>query len=120
MSDSEKPKTFLQECIEKIVSSWQNRRKTVRRRWQVPFIFAEWICEGVSNLLKRWAFLDILGHAGRLTILIAVIFYIKGCPERQRQAVDQRKAKHYQAWQVINAAKGKPGSGGSLAKQLRF
>jgi uncharacterized protein YjbI with pentapeptide repeats len=53
-----------------------------------------------------------LEYAGRLTILVGVILYLKGCPERQRQAEDQRKAKHYQAWQVINLAQGKTGSGG--------
>jgi len=128
MSDSEKPKTFLRECIEKIGSSWQKRRKTIRRSWQVPFVLLEWICEEVSNLLKRWAFLDILGHVGRLTILVGVIFYIKGCPERRMQSenlqmqvenlrqqlANQQKTKHYQAWQVINLAQGKPGSGGRM------
>ena len=30
------------------------------------------------------------------------------------EAENQRKAKNYQAWQVINAAQGKPGSGGRM------
>jgi hypothetical protein len=102
MSDSEKPK------------SWRERRKKIKKKWHVPFIYLEWRCERLSYWLGQWAFLDILGHAGRLTILIAVIFYIKGCTERQRQAEDQRKAKHYQAWQVINAAQGKTGDGGRM------
>jgi len=53
-------------------------------------------------------------YAGRLTVLVAVIFYIVGCPERQRQAENQRKTKHYQAWQVINSAQGKKYSGGRI------
>jgi len=69
------------------MSSWQKRRKTIRRRWQVPFILAEWICEGMSNLLTRWAFLDILGHAGRLTILIAVIFFNERVENMERPAL---------------------------------
>ena len=73
----------------------------------MPFIFSEWLCERVSYLLGRWAFLNILGHAGRLTILVAVIFYFAEFGSR-------RKAKHYQAWQVINAAQGQPGSGGRI------
>ena len=96
MSDSEKPK-----------SSWQERRHSVKHKWSGPFVYFEWKCEQLSGLLEQWAFLDILGHAGRLTILVAVIFYFRGCEDRQ-------KAKHYQAWQVINAAQGKPGSGGRI------
>ena len=103
MSDSEKPK-----------SSWRERRQSIKHKWLVPFIFPEWLCERLSYLLGRWAFLDILGHAGRLTILIAVIFYVGECDERRMQSENQRKAKHYQAWQVINAAQGKPGSGGRI------
>ncbi len=80
----------------------------------MPFIFPEWICERISYLLGRWAFLDILGYAGRLTILIAVIAYFMEADERRMQAENQRKAKHYQAWQVINAAQGKRSSGGRM------
>lgn len=109
MNDTEKPKMFLQECFEKAFNSWRDRRKKIKRRWQIPFIFPEWICEEVLKFLKRWALLDILGLAGRFTVLVAVIFYIVGCHERQRQAENQRKTKQYQAWQVISAAQGKPG-----------
>ncbi len=77
-------------------------------------MYVEWICEQVSYLLGQWAFLDILGHVGRLTILIAVIFYFMEADERRIEAENQRKAKHYQAWQVINAAQGKTGSGGRI------
>jgi len=92
---------------EKPDSSWRERKKTIKHKWLTPFIFAEWLCEWVSYLIGRWAFLRILGHAGRLTILIAVIFYFT-------ESNDRRKAKQYQAWQVINAAQGKPGSGGRI------
>jgi uncharacterized protein YjbI with pentapeptide repeats len=96
MSKAEKPK-----------SSWGERRKTIKYKWLVPFIFPEWICERLSVLLKRWAFLEVLEYAGRLTILIAVIFYFMEADER-------RKARHYQAWQIINAAQGQLGSGGRV------
>lgn len=96
MGQAEKPK-----------SSWAERRKTIKYKWLLPFIFPEWLCEWVSYLLGRWAFLDILGHIGRLTILIAVIFYFMEADER-------RKARHYQAWQIINAAQGQRGSGGRI------
>jgi uncharacterized protein YjbI with pentapeptide repeats len=38
---------------------------------------------------------------------VAVIFYFADGPNR-------RKQKHYQAWQVINTAQGKGGSGGRV------
>lgn len=97
---------------EKSKECWRERRKKIKHKCARPFIFAEWICEQVSYFLGRWAFLDILGHAGRLAILFAVVSYIMGAAERQRQAEDQRKARQYQAWQVINIAQGKPGGGG--------
>jgi len=106
---------------EKKRESWQERRKKIKHKWAVPFILIEWNCERLSGLLRRWALLEILEYAGRLTILVAVIFYIRGCDERRmqaeserQQAVDQRKAKHYQAWQVITAAQGQRSSGGRL------
>jgi uncharacterized protein YjbI with pentapeptide repeats len=40
-------------------------------------------------------------------VLIAVIFYFSEAPDRLQQ-------KHYQAWQVINTAQGKGGSGGRI------
>ncbi|HEX4122381.1 MAG TPA: pentapeptide repeat-containing protein, partial [Verrucomicrobiae bacterium] len=40
-------------------------------------------------------------------ILFAAIFYFAGAPDRLKQ-------KHYQAWQVINTAEGKGGSGGRI------
>jgi len=101
MSYSEKPK------------SWRERRQSIKHKWQAPFIFCvEWPCEWISYWLGEWAFLDILGHIGRLTILIAVITYFMGADERRMQGENQRKAKQYQAWQVINIAQGKPGGGG--------
>jgi len=39
--------------------------------------------------------------------LVAVIFYFA-------ESGDRRKQKHYQAWQVINTAQGKGGSGGRI------
>jgi len=99
MSDSEKPK------------SWREHRKKIKHKGLVPFVFllvkyGEWRCEQLSDILERWAFLKVLGHLGRLAVLIAVVFYFTESGNRQ-------KAKHYQAWQVINSSQGKPGSGGS-------
>src|SRR5579871_6672572 len=57
----------------------------------------------------RWGagLLDVLEHLGTFSVLIAVIFYFADSGNR-------RKQKHYQAWQVINTAQGKGGSGGRI------
>jgi len=92
---------------EKIKESWQERKTKIKKRWHVPFIHVEWKCEQLSDLLGQWAFLEILEHLGRLTIIVAVIFYFM-------ESGSRRKAKHYQAWQVINVAQGKTGNGGRM------
>lgn len=104
MSDSEKPK------------SWQERSQSIKHKWLVPFIFAEWLCEWFSYILGKWALLDICGHVGRFGVLVSIIVgvcvYVMEADERRIQAENQQKAKHHQAWQVINSAYGKPGDGG--------
>jgi len=102
MSDSEKPK------------SWKEHKQSIKHKWLVPFMLPGWLCKQLSYFLGQWAFLHILWHIGRLIIFIAVISYFMGADERRIQAENQRKAKHYQAWQVINTAYGKPGNGGRV------
>jgi hypothetical protein len=57
--------------------------------------------------IKQWAFVEFLEYAGRFSVVVAVVFYIAG-------RGDRAKAKHYEAWQVINAAAGRPGTGGRI------
>jgi len=61
----------------------------------------------MAYLLSGWALLEVLGYLGALSILFGVISYWS-------EAGDRRKQKHYQAWQVINTAQGKGGSGGRI------
>jgi uncharacterized protein YjbI with pentapeptide repeats len=75
--------------------------------WLVPLLAVEWCFGWAAHLLSKWAFLEVLEYAGKLSVLIAVIFYFLEAPDRQMQ-------KHYQAWQVINTAQGKSGSGGRI------
>jgi uncharacterized protein YjbI with pentapeptide repeats len=49
----------------------------------------------------------VLEYLGVFSVLIAIIFYFS-------EAGDRKKQKHYQAWQVINTAQGKGGSGGRI------
>ncbi|UCH63542.1 MAG: pentapeptide repeat-containing protein [Fidelibacterota bacterium] len=94
--------------------SWSDKRSTIPS-WAVVFVwlfYVEWLMEWVAYWFSRWALIEILGYIARFSILVAVIAYFAGADDRRQQAEDQRKTKHYQAWQVINAAHGKPGDGG--------
>ena len=87
--------------------SWTERRSNLRHRLSRPFYWLEWNWEWVAFALSNWVFLEVLEYAGRLSVLVAVIVYVVEWPDRQKQ-------KHYQAWQVINTAQGKGGSGGRI------
>jgi uncharacterized protein YjbI with pentapeptide repeats len=65
------------------------------------------VMEWVAFALSRWTFLDVLEYLEGFSVLIAVIFYFS-------ESGDRLKQKHYQAWQVINTAQGKGGSGGRI------
>jgi uncharacterized protein YjbI with pentapeptide repeats len=53
------------------------------------------------------ALLELLEYCSTLSLLVAVIFYYLEAPRRAQ-------LRHYQAWQVINTAQGKGGSGGRI------
>ena len=86
---------------------WVKRKETIRHGWLNPFYWLEWIWEWNIHLLSSWAFLELLEYLGRFSVLVAVVFYVVETPDRHKQ-------KHYQAWQVINTAQGKGGSGGRI------
>jgi len=67
----------------------------------------DWCFDWLAFLLSRWSFLEVLEYMGSFSILIAVIFYFS-------ESGDRLKQKHYQAWQVINTAQDKGGSGGRI------
>jgi hypothetical protein len=86
---------------------WSVRRQSVARDWLVPFVAFEWMWEWVAYALSRWSFLAVLEYLGTFSVLVAVIFYFS-------ESGDRIKQRHYQAWQVINTAQGKGGSGGRI------
>lgn len=86
--------------------SWSAYMSSVPR-WVVPFHALEWFFQWWAWILSRWAFLEVLEYLGTLSVLVAVISYWMEAPDRKKQ-------KHYQAWQVINTAQGKGGSGGRI------
>jgi hypothetical protein len=86
---------------------WPVRRQRIKHIWTIPFWVFEWILEWIAFALSRWTFLDVLEYLEGFSVLIAVIFYFS-------ESGDRLKQKHYQAWQVINTAQGKGGSGGRI------
>src|SRR5271165_2030733 len=78
-----------------------------KRGWVVPFLALEWPIEWLAYALSHWSFPEVLEYLGSFSILVAVIFYFS-------ESGDRLKQKHYQAWQVINTAQGKGGSGGRI------
>jgi hypothetical protein len=73
----------------------------------LPFVKLERGWEWLAYFLSNWKFLEVLEYMSSLSILVAVVFYFS-------ESGDRLKQKHYQAWQVINTAQGKGGSGGRV------
>ncbi len=86
---------------------WKTERGLLKHRWMVPFRGFNWVWEWVAYALANWSFLAVLESLGSFSVLIGVIFYFS-------ESGDRIKLKHYQAWQVINTAQGKGGSGGRI------
>ena len=84
---------------------WPTRKQGAK--WLLPLIALEWIWEWAAFALSNWAFLEVLEYLGTFSVLVAVIFYFA-------ESGDRVKLRHYQAWQVINTAQGKGGSGGRI------
>lgn len=86
---------------------WRLYRQRVRSRIILPLLYIEWTARLAAWLLSQWALLEVLEYCSTLGIVVGVIFYFAGAKSRLEQ-------KHYQAWQVINTAQGKGGSGGRI------
>jgi Pentapeptide repeats (8 copies) len=88
---------------------WKARRQSVSAKWKwaTPLVAAEWISEWAAFVLSNWSLLEVLEYLSAFSVLIAVIFYFSESGDRVMQ-------RHYQAWQVINTAQGKGGSGGRI------
>jgi hypothetical protein len=86
---------------------WASHRARAKYGWLVPFFGFEWGWSWLAYWLSGWAFLEVLEYFGTLSLLVAVVSYFA-------ESKDRIKQKHYQAWQVINSAQGKGGSGGRI------
>ena len=87
--------------------AWRVYCQRLKSPWMKPFLALDWIINWMAHYLSRWVLLEVLEYLGTFSILIAVIFYFA-------ESGDRIKQKHYQAWQVINTAQGKGGSGGRI------
>jgi len=87
--------------------SWSNFHPRPLHPYLLPFSYTNWAGEWMAYILEKWSIFEVLDYVGSFSILVAVIFYFAG-------AGDRLKTKHYQAWQVINTAQGKGGSGGRI------
>jgi hypothetical protein len=87
--------------------SWQRHRAQAKHASLVPVFGIEWGLRWLAYLLSGWAFLEVIEYFGTLSLLVAAISYFA-------ESKDRVKQKHYQAWQVINSAQGKGGSGGRI------
>ena len=86
---------------------WSARKQSAARGWLKPFTAMEWGLEWLAYALSNWTLLEVLEYMGSFSVLVAVIFYFAETGDRVKQ-------RHYQAWQVINTAQGKGGSGGRI------
>src|SRR2546425_6431596 len=87
--------------------TWASHLREVGPGLSLPFHAVEWFWQWSAHYLGRWAFLEVLEYLGTLSVLVAVVSYFAASGTRQKQ-------KHYQAWQVVNTAQGKGGSGGRI------
>jgi hypothetical protein len=86
---------------------WSAVARNTKGSWKIPFVATEHLFDWTVFLLSNWSFLEALEYMGSLSVLIAVVFYFSESDARIKQ-------RHYQAWQVINTAQGKGGSGGRI------
>jgi hypothetical protein len=86
---------------------WREFKRRSRLRALTPVYAVAWAADYAAYQLGRWPVVELLEYLGSFSILFTAIVYFAGTADRLKQ-------KHYQAWQVINTAAGKGGSGGRI------
>lgn len=86
---------------------WREHRQLAKPQWAYPFHASNWLLEWVAWGLGGWVLLEVLEYLSLFSVLVAVILYFSESGARIQQ-------RHYQAWQVIDAAQGKGGNGGRI------
>jgi hypothetical protein len=90
---------------EKKVRSWRKLKRDTPASL-MPIAAGEWVLEKIVNWLGRLAIIDLIRIVGGLSLVWVAVSYAMSASERREAAESQLKAKHYQAWQVINSASG--------------
>jgi hypothetical protein len=98
---------MIQRLIRHRPKSWEQQRPHTRSAVVLFFARMEWYLSWAAWALGNWALLEVLESLGTFSVLVAVVFYFADSGNRIKQ-------RHYQAWQVINTAQGKGGSGGRI------
>lgn len=88
-------------------TSWSEHLHKSARSLCDAFHTLAWVFQWMAYFLRRWTLLGVLEYLGSLSVQVAVIFYYT-------ESGDHRKQQRYQAWQVINTAEDKKGSGGRI------
>jgi hypothetical protein len=95
------------EKIEHPPETWRQFRARTKDHWAKRLLCVGWACDKLAWDMGHWSFLTILAYAESFSVLIAIVFWVAEAHERTQQ-------RHYQAWQVINTAQGRGGSGGRI------
>jgi hypothetical protein len=88
-------------------ATWAELRARASHPALLPLLAFDWFWQWLAWLLGNWSFLEVLEYLGSFSVLVAVIFWFADSRHRVQQ-------RHYEAWQVINTAQGKGGSGGRI------
>jgi hypothetical protein len=88
-------------------ASWKDFQPKPLHPYLLPLSYTNWAGEWMAYILGKWSIFEVLEYVGSFSILVGVIFYFAS-------AGDRLKMKDSQAWQVINTAQGKGGSGGRI------
>ena len=81
---------------------------TSRERWAA---FKEKFSK-LASWLDNCAVVKLLKALSAFSVVFAVAFWFSEMPKRRQAEDDSRKTKHYQAWTVINSARGTRSDGG--------
>lgn len=104
MSTADDVPKSLSERLEVIRKQPQGK---VRRWWRTAAATTDWFFQSLVFRMRRWAFREFLELIAAFSLLVAVGSWCFG-------AEDRRKQRHQEAWQIINGAQDRGGSGGRV------
>ncbi|WP_144428364.1 hypothetical protein [Azospirillum thiophilum] len=85
--------------------AWREWKR--RRGYWAWFASPEWVVCHIVYRLKGLALFQMLELIGKASVVVGVVVWVV-------EADNRRQQKHYQAWSVINTARGGTGDGGRI------